>query len=247
MIRSLAGCARRFSRRVWRHRCRTAGLSSETRRPLIRRGSWIQRVSPIPGRPVPGVRASARDVRFSAVSARLEFLEVLPFPRRRSALPRCVSTARPCVGEGGVGAGAAVSARAPVIDRAPSPSSSPARLGKRSHLRKLRNPRIGSPSGALPPYAGFLNPTVFRRNFILFRGTDRAQVERGNFTPNSRRWIRIANGNGSPTYFQIASVRRYKGRPIGTAIGPPRHGLAPPTRRDPPRRSCGLLASYASR
>src|SRR3954452_13501360 len=102
----------------------------------------------------------------------------------------------PMVGEGGVGAGAAISARAPVTDRAPSPSSSPARLGKCSHLRKLRNPRIGSPFGALPPYAGLPKPMKPERNFILFRGTDRAQIQKREFTPNSRRQIRIANGIG---------------------------------------------------
>src|SRR3954452_3417506 len=101
----------------------------------------------------------------------------------------------PMVGEGGVGAGAAISARAPVTDRAPSPSSSPARLGKRSHLRKLRNPRIGSPFGALPPYAGLPKPMKPTRDFILFRVRIARKFKR-QFTPNSRRQIRIANGIG---------------------------------------------------
>ena len=71
MIRSPAGYARHFSRRVGRHCRRTAGLSSETRRRLIRRGSLGLAVL----RLRPSRRgASATDARLSRIS-QIEFLK----------------------------------------------------------------------------------------------------------------------------------------------------------------------------
>ena len=188
MIRSPAGCARRFPRRVGRHRCRTAGLSSETRRRLIRRGSLGPAV--LPGLRLPSRRGAPQQTCASAVSRQLDFLKFAAvLPRRRSALPRCVSTARPCVGEGG-GRGRRCLGTSTGYRQSPEPKQQPGpawdaqpftQVAKSPHRLSLRRApalRGISQSDGVPGAILFYSAARIAR-----------KLKEANFTPNSRRWI----------------------------------------------------------
>ena len=74
------------------------------------------------------------------------------------------------------------------------------------------------PASALPPARFHLTRDFsirrsFRRISILFRGTDRVQVERSKFHTEFTPLDMNCERKRSPTYFQIASARRYNGHP----------------------------------
>ena len=184
MIRSLAGCARCFLLRVGRHCRRTAGLSSETRRRLIRRGSLGLAVL----RLRPSRRgASATDVRQPYLPDRVPEIRGL-LPRRRSALTRPVSTARLWPGREEVWA--------PLSRHAH-------RLLTEPRAQASARPGLGSiaiyasceiPASALPPARFHLTRDFSIRRCsgaILFYSAARiaCKLKEANFTPNSRRWI----------------------------------------------------------